>query len=184
MLQVSESISKVIPSLLYPDDEFWLITKDEILSEIDAFYDEEHYLQVDKKHKFIPFAWSGAGDLYCFLSSQKDSDGDIPIVYFWHDDVKADYLAKNLEDFIFMSLLRYLTEDGYMNVSESDTLDMKSVLEAHKEFINPAYYKILKEKYKRYNGNQPMPVDEYKETIKNNMMFENYESSFDYRVVN
>ncbi len=83
-----------------------------------------------------------------------------------------------------MSLLRYLTEDGYINVLESDTLDMKSVLEAHKEFINPSYYTILKEKYKRYNSEQPMPVDEYEETIKNNIMFEKYESSFDYMVVN
>lgn len=181
---MSESRSKVIPSLLYPDDEFWLITKDEILSEIDAFYDEEHYLQVDKKHKFIPFAWSGAGDLYCFLFSQKDSDGDIPIVYFWHDDVKADYLAKNLEDFIFMSLLKYITEEECINVLDRETVKMNSVLEVHKTFINLSYCEVLRDKYKKYNYITPMSLDEYTETIKNNMMFENYESSFDYRVVN
>lgn len=182
MLQVSPTGNKVVPSLLYPDDEFWLMTKGEILEDVEAFYDEEHYLQVDKKHKFIPFARSGAGDLYCFLFSEIDKDGDIPIVYFWHDDIKADYLAKNLEDFIFMSLLRYITEDGCINVLESDTLDMNTLLESHKEFINLTYYEILKEKYELYNCHQPMPLDEYEETVQTNIMFEKYESSFDYTI--
>jgi len=182
MLRVDISGSKIIPSLLYPDDEFWLLSKDDILIETDDLQDDENYLQVNKKYIFIPFAKSGAGDLYCFLFSHVDNDGNIPIVYFWHDDDKANYLTKNLEDFIFMKLLSYLTEEGSSKLLEKNTLDKNMLLESHRNFIKQSYYQILKEKYDLYDFIQVMPLNEYEEVLRHNILFKKFNTAFDYTI--
>ena len=63
MLLVQDNGKKSIPSLLYPNDEFWILSKDDILWEVDNLSDND-YFSIKKDYKFIPFAKSGAGDLW------------------------------------------------------------------------------------------------------------------------
>ena len=182
ILQVNNNGEKVIPSLLYPDDEFWILSEDDILWEIDNFMDND-YFSIKKDYTFIPFAKSGAGDLYCFLFSHIDNNGNIPIVYLWHDDEVSDYLAKNLEDFIFRELLKCITKNGTCDTNFSNKyLDKKNeLLMYHKPYISAHQYNILVEKFKQYDMENLLPIDDYFSILRKEVYFENFEESFIYQ---
>ncbi len=55
---------------------------------------------IHPKYRMVPFAQNGAGDLYIFQLDM-ESNGEVPITFFPHNDSEAQILAKNLQDFIF-----------------------------------------------------------------------------------
>lgn len=91
------------PLLLFAND-FELMPFDDIRSQMEEFADPDHWMRIRPGLLFVPFAGNGAGDLYCFLPTRETGD-EVPVVLFWHDANRAVFLARNLQDFIFRSML-------------------------------------------------------------------------------
>ena len=76
----------------------------DIAEEIAEFLDPDSSREIRPELRFIPFAMSGAGDLYCFHLNAA-TDAGVPVVYMYHDANKATFKARKLQNFIFRSLL-------------------------------------------------------------------------------
>jgi hypothetical protein len=139
------SIRKQSPPLLFFAKEFEIIPIHNVQDIMDNFK-ANHSNSV---HKFIPFGNSGAGDDYAFyLNGEKD--GDIPVVYIWHDDDRCDYLAKNLGDFIFLKMLESVVDTNAENDTVMDgdlTENLNSWLTTHKKYLKPGQVETLKTVY-------------------------------------
>lgn len=48
----------------------------------------------------LPFAEVGNGDCYCFDYSRKQSDGETPVVIWFHDDGETEDRAANFAEFV------------------------------------------------------------------------------------
>ena len=133
------------PTLLLHSYDFELLNTNSISEEINDFSDPDDYRQINPEFKFIPFAKSGAGDHYCFLLNEQNGD-DIPIVFVWHDCNEVNYLAKNLQNYIFRALLTDMSEqDIYNNVSDKEFRDnIESVLKTHTKYLTEQQTEILK----------------------------------------
>jgi hypothetical protein len=84
-------------------EDFEPLSGEQISQELTALYCAQNYLQVDPQFRFLPFGISGGGDLYCLYLNHNPIDP--PVVFMWHDNDHADYLANNLSDFVFSELL-------------------------------------------------------------------------------
>jgi hypothetical protein len=137
------------PLLLYTFD-FELMNKDEISEEIEWLRDPESYLQLKEEFKFIPFAKSGAGDHYSFLFSEQDGS-DVPIVFMWHDANEVNYLAKNLQDFIFRTILTDMSQlDAYNKQTDEDfRINLSSCLNKHRKYLTNEQNEILNRIFER-----------------------------------
>lgn len=133
------------PPLLLHSYDFELLNTNSILEKINDFSNPDNYRQINPEFKFIPFAKSGAGDHYCFLLNEQDGD-DIPIIFVWHDCNEVNYLAKNLQDYIFRALLTDMSEqDTYNNVSDKEFREnIESVLKTHIKYLTEQQTEILK----------------------------------------
>lgn len=133
------------PPLLLHSYAFELLNTNSISEEINDFLDPDDYRQINPELKFIPFAKSGAGDHYCFLLNEQNGD-DIPIVFVWHDCNELNYLAKNLQDYVFRALLTDMSEqDTYNNVSDKEFKDnIESVLKTHTKYLTEQQTDILR----------------------------------------
>ena len=99
------------PILLHSANDFEMLRYEEMLD-----YDFFDWWDI-KKHKFVPFGASGAGDMYAFYGNM-EIEGAHPVVMVWHDTNETEILAKNLEDFIFRKML----EKGFY-VKDQEELD-------------------------------------------------------------
>lgn len=132
------------PPLLMFAAEFEPCDLDEVDERIAALRDPIR--NTNPNFVLIPFGTSGAGDDYCFYLSGKTGE-DVPIVMVWHDDDKADYHAKNLQDFIFKKLLETALE---ININDTDLLvDERNMLASHKPYLTVSKWRILAEVYAR-----------------------------------
>lgn len=124
------------PTLLLHTYDFELLSVSGVQEAIGELRDPDDYREIDPKHVFIPFAQSGAGDHYCFYLTGQEGD-DIPIVKLWHDSIEADYLANNLRDFIFSTLLTDMSEqDTYNEVSDEEfRRNLTQVLKTHTRYL-------------------------------------------------
>lgn len=134
------------PPLLLHSYDFELLNLKSVDEEIRDWSDPEDYRNIDKQFKFIPFGKSGAGDHYCFFLNE-EYDGKYPIVYLWHDSNEADYLAGNLQDFIFKMLLTDMSnQDIYNEVSDDEfRSDLESVFKSHKKYLTSQQINILED---------------------------------------
>lgn len=137
-------LKKTPPLLLFGDD-FELLDFDSIDEEIIAFKDPDDYRKTNSKFNFIPFGKSGAGDLYCF---QFDAikNNEIPIVLVWHDEDKATVIAKNLQDFMFRSMLETIVnfEKEYSLLSEGDFYEnLSNYRQSHFSFFSDTQKKCI-----------------------------------------
>ena len=108
------------PTLLLHADDFELLSVKAVAAAMEELADPDDYRRIDPALQFIPFAQTGAGDHYCFFASSPQ-DGETPIVLLWHDQNAAQYLAKNLHDFVFHMLLNSMADqDTYNEVSDED----------------------------------------------------------------
>lgn len=132
------------PLLLFGDD-FELLDFDSIDEEIIALKDPDDYRQTNPKFNFIPFGKNGAGDLYCFQFDAINNN-EIPIVLVWHDEDKATVFAKNLQDFIFRSMLETIVnfETEYSLLSEGDFYEnLSNYRQSHVSFLSDAQKKRI-----------------------------------------
>lgn len=132
------------PTLLLHSNDFELLNTNYISEEMNDFSDPDDYRQINPELKFIPFAKSGAGDHYCFLLNEQNED-DIPVVFVWHDSNKVNYLAKNLQDYVFKALLTDMSkQDTYDNISDKEFRDnIESVLKTHTKYLTAGQTEIL-----------------------------------------
>ena len=108
------------PTLLLHADDFELLSVKAVAAALDELADPDDYRQIDPAWRFIPFAQTGAGDHYCFFAAGQQG-GDMPVVLLWHDQDEAQYLARNLHDFLFLMLLKGMAEqDTYNKVSDGE----------------------------------------------------------------
>lgn len=134
------------PTLLLHTDDFELLDANAVNEAIKELADPDDYRQIKPEFKLIPFAQSGAGDHYCFLMNEQDGD-DIPVVFIWHDSNEADYLAGNLQDYIFRALLTDMSDqDVYNNVSDEEfKSNLSSILKTHTKYLTGKQADILQE---------------------------------------
>ena len=132
------------PTLLLHADDFELLNLKAVAEAADTLRDAEDYRQVDPALRFIPFAQTGAGDHYCFFASG-EQDGELPIVLLWHDQNAAQYLAKNLQDFLFHMLLNSMADqDTYNEVSDEEFREqLENTLGTHARYLPPEQAQIL-----------------------------------------
>lgn len=103
------------PTLLLYSYDFELLSPKAVNEAIQELTDPDDYRQIKPEFKFIPFAQSGGGDHYCFFLNEKNGD-HIPIIFVLHDSNEVNYLAKNLQDYIFSALLTDMSDqDIYTN---------------------------------------------------------------------
>ena len=137
------------PLLLYGHD-FELMQIGDIAEEIAEFLDPYSYREIRPELRFIPFAMSGAGDLYCFHLNAA-TDAGVPIVYVWHDADEATFKAKNLQDFIFRGLLEAVAEvDADSLIMVGDFAEnCRAMLGTHGPVLNARQRDVVAEIYRR-----------------------------------
>ncbi|WP_278020465.1 SMI1/KNR4 family protein [Flavobacterium ginsengisoli] len=124
------------PPLLLHSYDFESLNLKSVAEEIEELQDPEDYRNINPEFKFIPFAKSGGGDHYCFFLNE-ENNGDVPIVFVWHDSNEVNYLAKNLQDFIFKVLLIDMSkQDVYNELTDEEFRDdIESVFKSHKKYL-------------------------------------------------
>ncbi|SHM17183.1 SMI1/KNR4 family protein [Flavobacterium chilense] len=182
------------PPLLLHSYDFELLNLKSVDEEIAYITGSDDYRNIDKEFKFIPFAKSGGGDDYCFFLNGGD-DANIPIVYVYHDANEVDYLAKNLQDFIFKMLLTDMSnQDIYNEVSDEEFRnDIESVFKSHHKYLTEEQNRLLRHMLKREiidyeivfpNMKEParglLTDIELKNLLNNIIPFENMDQSFKY----
>lgn len=75
-----------------------------------ALADPKDYRYVRSDYQFIVFGQDNSGNYYCFLAGGQVA-GELPVVILWGALAEATFLARNLQDFIFRSMLLDLS--GY-----------------------------------------------------------------------
>ena len=138
------------PPLLLHSYDFESLNLKSVVEEIEELQDPEDYRNINPEFKFIPFAKSGGGDHYCFFLNEENND-DVPIVFVWHDMNEVNYLAKNLQDFIFKVLLIDMSKQDVYNqlTDEEFRSDIESVFKSHKKYLTDRQNEILSAILKR-----------------------------------
>lgn len=150
------------PTLLLFSNEFELTRIDDIPEEIETLTAPDDYRGIKREYRFIPFATTGAGDNYCFFLNKKVGD-NIPIVLLWHDVDKIDFLAKNLQDFIFRMILNDMSDLNVdSQISDAEFYEqLHKILKTHNQYLTTQQTGVLNEivqrelieytvKYQRY----------------------------------
>jgi hypothetical protein len=132
------------PTLLLHADDFELLSIQAAAAAVETLQDADDYRKIDPAFQFIPFAQTGAGDHYCFFASGQ-YDGEMPIVLLWHDQNEAQYLAKNLQDFLFHMLLKSMAEqDTYNDVGDEEFKDqLAKTLGTHARYLTARQAEVL-----------------------------------------
>lgn len=130
------------PPLLFHTYDFKLMNLKNVDDEIKELSDPENYRKINKEFRFIPFGRSYGGDHYCFFLNE-ENNGNIPIVFVWHDLNEVEYLGKNLQDFMFRALL---TDMVYIDQDVSDkefrhNLEMAHI--SHKKYLTEKQQNVL-----------------------------------------
>jgi len=138
------------PTLLLHSYDFELLNPKAVDEAIKELSDPENYQQIKPEFKFIPFGQSEAGDHYCFLVSEQNQD-NIPIVFLWHDSNEANYLAKNLQDYIFRALLTDMSEqDTYNDIDDEEFKgNLSNTLKTHTKYLTEKQTQILHDIFAR-----------------------------------
>lgn len=148
------------PPLLLFNCDFETLYADEVEAELHAMADPEDYRKIPADLHLIPFGQNGAGDLYCFyLNEQKGKD--IPVVFAPHDEIDATFLARNLHDFMFTSLLEaavnpYIPEE---RDEKTEYEDLEAQFQSHKKYLSPHRQEVLEKIYQRKPFTYECPVD-------------------------
>ena len=132
------------PTLLLHADDFELLSVKAVAAAMEELADPDDYRQIDPALRFIAFAQTGAGDHYCFFASGQQ-DGEMPIVLLWHDQNEAQYLAKNLRDFMFYMLLNSMADqDTYNEVGDEEFKEqLANTLATHARYLTARQAAVL-----------------------------------------
>lgn len=137
------------PLLLFAND-FELMTTKDTEDQLEEFADESYWIQMKPGLQFIPFAQNGAGDWYCFFTSQTEDNG-IPVVLLQHDANRGTFKAKNLQDFIFRSMLEAVTdtESAVYGLLDEENFrgDLENFIRTHQKYLPAAQVQVIEEVY-------------------------------------
>jgi len=103
-------------------------------------------LKAEYQHRFIPFATSGAGDIYAF--AWLDESAEPCIVLLYHDSDESLRLEVNLEDFIFAMLLQ-VEPDCDENDDDTFRAKLQAQLTSHRPYLKPEHHDLLADLYQR-----------------------------------
>ncbi|RUT70354.1 SMI1/KNR4 family protein [Flavobacterium cupreum] len=134
------------PPLLLHSYDFELLNLESITREIERLTDPDDYRQINKEFKFVPFAKSGAGDHFCFFLNEEEN-GNVPIVLLCHDMSEAEYLAKNLGDFIFRTLLTDMSQQDMDDEEDEEEFrdNIEKVFKSHKKYLTEQQKEVLQD---------------------------------------
>lgn len=181
------------PPLLLHSYDFELLNLKSVTEQIEDLQDPEDYRNINPEFKFIPFAQSYGGDYYCFFLND-EKNGEMPIVFLSHDTIEADYLAKNLQDFIFKMFLIDMAYFDNEDVTDQELKNnLESMFETHKKYLTQQQQDILQNVLNReiinYEisfsyGNEEakglLTEDEKNNLIKEIIPFDKMGTSFEY----
>jgi hypothetical protein len=140
------------------------------------------------EHRFVPFAETGAGDVFAFYANV-NIDGDTPIVLAFHDNNEAIYLAQNFEDFIFRTMLEAVADidENHIALNFNDRCDefrecIQNDLRTVKLYLKPAYVTVLEQCYDsaNYPACSPIPEATFQEIQKMYQTFAQIDQVFDH----
>jgi len=172
------------PPLLLFANEFELMDFGDIESQMEEFTAPDHWMNIRPDLRFIPFAQNGAGDMYCFFLTGTQGD-DIPVVLLWHDANRATYKAKNLQDFIFRSMLEAVAdvEEAEYGLLDKDNFgtDLQNFLRTHQPYLSVQQQNVLKNIYDNAGADKPLISElELQHILQNEIGFEQMDQSFKY----
>jgi len=171
------------PPLLMLANEYEQMSFEDIQSEMQSFRNSDDYRQCYQGLKFVPFAQSGAGDLYCFYLNEQEGD-NIPIVYVWHDMNQVDYRAKNLQDFIFMTLIdRVFDKEDFNDLLTTDFEEScVKTLKSHAKYLSSEQVDAIELVfYKEFIEKSSLSKSEYVSLISQYAEFSKLGQSFKYQ---
>lgn len=138
------------PPLLLFADGFEPLDEAGVQEELASFYDDTPP-QVLAHHRLLPFGGDGSGDSFCLCFSAATADGRVPVVHRWHDSGYADFLAADLQDFIFMRMLDVSDEPTGTSPFARAQRDggLARFLDSHRPYLRPAHADALAALYQR-----------------------------------
>lgn len=172
------------PLLLFAND-FELRSFKDIDLQLQEFANPNSWMNIKPGLQFVPFAQNGAGDMYCFLLTARRGD-DIPVVFLWHDANRAEYKAKNLQDFIFRAMLEAVAdceeaEYGLLG-EENFRADLDNFLRTHGKYLNQKQQEVVNQSYQLAGNNKPL-IDEkqLKEILEKEIGWKYLDTQFKYQ---
>lgn len=138
------------PPLLLFNCDFELFYAEDVDAELKQMASADDYRHIPQSLRLIPFGQNGAGDLYCFRMDEAKGP-DIPIVFAPHDEEDATYVARNLEDFLFTSLLEAAVSPYIPDERDEATEyeDLRAQFRSHRPYMTLRRQKLLEEYYRR-----------------------------------
>ncbi|NSL88690.1 SMI1/KNR4 family protein [Chitinophaga solisilvae] len=154
----------------------------EIMDEADISAEMEDGLpNADKKHRFVPFGYTGAGDWYAFYYNLQQGD-DVPVALVYHDSNEATIIAKNLQDFIFSQLLEAITnpDPQYRGLIADGDIKVNSYhfLRTHAPYLSPQQQQVVATAYQK----GVLTGQELHGILEANINFEWLDNSFPYQL--
>lgn len=155
------------PPLLLHSYDFQLLSLKGVSREIERLTNPDDYRQIKKEFRFIPFAKSGAGDHFCFFLNGEE-DGNVPIVFVWHDNNEVNYLAKNMEDFVFRTLLTDMSQQDIYNEESEEEFksNIEEVFKSHEKYLTEERKEVLQKLLKRDIVDYQIFVEKSKEVAR------------------
>lgn len=172
------------PLLLFAND-FELSSIKDVDLQLREFANPNYWMNIKPGLQFVPFAKNGAGDMYCFLPTARQGD-DIPVVFLWHDANRAEYKAKNLQDFIFRAMLEAVAdceEADYGLLGEENFIaDLNNFLRTHAKYLSQKQKEVVTQAYQLPGNNKPLINNEQlKEILEKEISWEHLDTEFKYQ---
>lgn len=180
------------PLLLELSDFEGLNFPDKVETHLDELQDD--YWDVNPDLKLVPFGQSGAGDYFCFVFGERDPNNpeNVPIANVWHDSDKMDFIAKNLQDFVFAKILREMTTfNNYRFKSYEDYRQrLQAMLNTHQKYLTDEQNTILNQyvnaeavEYSFCHSMEKglLTHDQYQQILKQTIDFDKFNQSICYK---
>ncbi|MBE5271899.1 hypothetical protein A7X93_10285 [Stenotrophomonas maltophilia] len=176
-------LQPVPPILLYAQD-YEPLERGELLEAWQELTAEDHYNPLRQDLQLLPFARTGAGDSYCFWTNAPGCD-EPPVLLVWHDDDRADVLARNLQDFLFRKMVEAVAdyEAPYTLLSHGDLADnLQRWLGSHRAWLRDDQATALEALFARSAEIEQGEIDEdqAQALVQQLIGFERLDESFAY----
>ncbi|HIE5356875.1 SMI1/KNR4 family protein [Stenotrophomonas maltophilia] len=171
------------PILLYAQD-YEPLERGELLEAWQELTAEDHYNPLREDLQLLPFARTGGGDSYCFWTNAPGCD-EPPVLLVWHDDDRADVLARNLQDFLFRKMVEAVAdyEAPYTLLSHGDLADnLQRWLGSHRAWLRDDQAAALEALFARSAEIEQGEIDEdhAQALVQQLIGFERLDESFAY----
>jgi hypothetical protein len=134
------------------------------------------------EHRLVPFARTEQGDHICFYYGGAADSADIPIAYLPCDEDDAHIRAKNLEDYIFRSLLEEAARPPASGLGEARR-QFAAMVASHIPYLGNEKAQLLREicsEPARKNAKAILGAASAKRHIKQHLSFARLNTQFRY----